>query len=87
MSLKTLIALPLLAVTLTGCGPYGTIKALPKDVPAGIERCFTEVVGRPHKGDLTQRDVFDVVAALKSSEKRKSACGLRLINWYRSLVR
>ena len=47
--------------------------------------CFTQIVGRPATGALTQDDVFILIAALRNSEIRKSQCGLRLIAYYEKL--
>lgn len=50
--------------------------------PADIHACFLHSVPQPAQPPRTRRQAFDLIAALKESETRKSQCGLRLIAFY-----
>lgn len=85
MTSKTLIAFALAALMLTGCATSG-VSRLPM-LPSGYLACFNQMVPRPPPGNLTQRQVFDLIAAFKRSDQAKSQCGRRLIAFYETLAR
>lgn len=59
--------------------------ALPP-LPADLKVCFDEIVPEPQPGPMNKGAVMKLIASLKKSEAEKTACGLRLIAFYESLL-
>jgi hypothetical protein len=47
-----------------------------------MQACFTTMVPKPPKGEITRQQAYNIIAALKRSELAKSQCGKRLIAFY-----
>lgn len=88
--LRTCPRLPaLLLLTLTGCAGSGALPpqhvALPAP-PTQLQSCFTADVPPPKPGQITERQAFALIAALKASADGKDACGQRWIAFYQDLA-
>ena len=74
-----------LSVSLAGCvisqpGKPDVRVNLPK-APEHYLACFKQLVGKP-VGQMTREKVVRLIAELKASDKRKSACGEDVLDWY-----
>ena len=76
---------------LTGCASFGgddglVSTSVTAEIPADIRACFLASVPPPPDGELTQGQIFWLVAELKASETAKNACGNRLIAWVEGII-
>jgi hypothetical protein len=74
-------------LTLTACATSGSNTPVPPQVslaavPADMKACFSSMVPKPPKGEITRQQAYNIIAALKRSELVKSQCGKRLIAFY-----
>lgn len=72
-------------VCLTGCATSGPPAPEPAlaPVPPEVRACFDTLTERPSgKGAMSQAQVAEVIAHLRQSELRLSACGKRLLAFY-----
>lgn len=82
-----MLASVLMLTTLSGCAGFGNKEPVVQqqqlaEIPADIRVCFNQMVPAPIAGKLTKQQVFKIIADLKRSEKAKSQCGKRLIEFY-----
>lgn len=79
----------LAALTLSGCGTFGTSKLVKLNlppVPADLVVCFDSTVPAPAAGPMTKGRALTLIAALKLSEATKTACGQRLLKFYEAFL-
>lgn len=77
----------LVALTLTACVPSGKTKLGLPQLSGEYDQCFSKKVPQPSAGNMTKKQVFALIAALKKSETAKSQCGKRLISFYEGLAK
>lgn len=84
---KMLIVSALVALTLTSCVSFGSKQLSPlyPELPSDLRICFDQEVPRPKEGPLTKRQTMVLIGELKKSETTKTACGIRLIQFYDNL--
>lgn len=92
--LKSLTALALMTLILSGCASSGGLPNPNEDrsvnlppVPGDIKACLAHRVGAPPEGKLSRRVVFDKLAELKLDNDAKARCGQRLICWIEDIER
>ena len=75
-----------LALILSGCVHSGERArfTLP-DLPPDLRGCFTKMTPAPRSGSLSKREVLQLVAKLRRSERSKTLCGRRLLAFYDTL--
>lgn len=60
----------------------GSGKNLLPELPSEFERCFANEVKRPADAPMDKATIVRLITDLKKSERSKSQCGKRLINFY-----
>lgn len=71
---------------LTACGSSGTRLDPPglSPIPGDIVACINKIVGKPKAGPMSKAEVAALIAELHRNDVAKTACGKRLINFYRA---